>query len=107
MSRMIKVAAAAAAGFVAGILLAPKSGKETRDELKKKANDLKAQAEDVAHDVEQTARRGASIVRAPRKLPRKSKTSARTSKSQLTALLKAPRRPGSVLPRRQRIPRKP
>ena len=33
-----------AAGFVAGVLTAPKSGKETRDELKKKANDKKSEA---------------------------------------------------------------
>jgi gas vesicle protein len=33
-----------AAGFVAGVLTAPKSGKETRAELKKKAEDKKAEA---------------------------------------------------------------
>jgi len=34
----------AAAGFVAGVLTAPKSGKETRDELKKKAEAKKSEA---------------------------------------------------------------
>lgn len=34
----------AAVGVVAGILTAPKSGKETRDDIKEKADDLKLQA---------------------------------------------------------------
>ena len=34
----------AAAGVVAGVLTAPKSGKETRADLKKKANELKNEA---------------------------------------------------------------
>jgi len=44
MSKAAKVAIAAAAGFVAGILLAPKSGKETRKDLKDKAMDVKTTA---------------------------------------------------------------
>ena len=40
MSKFVKVVAAAAAGFVAGILLAPKSGKETRADIKAKADDI-------------------------------------------------------------------
>ena len=35
----------AIAGVLAGILTAPKSGKETRDDIKKKANDVKGSAE--------------------------------------------------------------
>jgi len=35
----------AAAGFISGVLLAPKSGKETRDEIKKDALKAKATAE--------------------------------------------------------------
>jgi gas vesicle protein len=35
MSKVVKIAAAAAVGFVAGILLAPKSGKETRADIKR------------------------------------------------------------------------
>jgi len=34
----------AGAGFVAGILTAPKSGKETRADIKSKASDVKAKA---------------------------------------------------------------
>lgn len=41
----------AAAGVVAGILTAPKSGKETRADLKAKADELKSDAEKTAADV--------------------------------------------------------
>ena len=34
----------AAAGFVAGILTAPKSGKETREDIKRTASDVKGKA---------------------------------------------------------------
>lgn len=36
----IGIGAGAAAGFVAGILLAPKSGKETREDIKEKAEEV-------------------------------------------------------------------
>ena len=36
---------AAAAGYIAGVLTAPKSGKQTRDDLKNKAGDGRAEAE--------------------------------------------------------------
>ncbi len=39
----------AAVGFAAGILLAPQSGKETRDLLGEKASDTKDAINDVAH----------------------------------------------------------
>ena len=44
MSKLVKLAVAAVGGFVAGILLAPKSGKETREELKLKADEAKKKA---------------------------------------------------------------
>jgi gas vesicle protein len=44
----LKVIAVAAAGFAAGILLAPKSGEETRKDIKSKARDAKKYAEDKA-----------------------------------------------------------
>ena len=44
MSKAINVAVAAAVGFVAGVLFAPKSGKETREEIKHKAGVLKETA---------------------------------------------------------------
>jgi gas vesicle protein len=41
MSKMSKIAVAAAIGVAAGMLLAPKSGKETRKDLKKKVDATK------------------------------------------------------------------
>lgn len=40
-----------AAGLVAGFLTAPKSGKETRADLKAKANELKVEADKKAKEV--------------------------------------------------------
>lgn len=54
----------AAVGFAAGILLAPASGKETRENLGEKANEAKDAINDVAHkamaslkEVKETAER--------------------------------------------------
>ncbi len=44
MSKALKVIAATVAGFAAGILVAPKSGKETREDIKKKADEAKVVA---------------------------------------------------------------
>lgn len=44
MGKGANVVAVAAAGFIAGMLLAPKSGKETRQDLMNKANDAKRTA---------------------------------------------------------------
>lgn len=41
----------AVAGVVAGVLTAPKSGKETRADLKNRANELKDEATDKAEQV--------------------------------------------------------
>ena len=48
MKKVLAIIGAAAAGFAAGILTGPKSGKETRKDLKKKAIKLKADTEKVA-----------------------------------------------------------
>ena len=48
MKKVLAIIGAAAAGFAAGILTAPKSGKETRKDLKKTAVKLKADTEKVA-----------------------------------------------------------
>jgi gas vesicle protein len=45
---LLKIVTLAAAGFAAGILLAPKSGKETRQDIKNKALDAKKYAEEKA-----------------------------------------------------------
>jgi gas vesicle protein len=44
MGKFLAVVAGAAAGFVAGVLLAPKSGKETRQDIKDKATEYKGKA---------------------------------------------------------------
>ncbi|MBH1980906.1 YtxH domain-containing protein, partial [Candidatus Saccharibacteria bacterium] len=45
----------AVSGIVAGILTAPKSGKETREDIKRKAEELKDQALSTADDVRSSA----------------------------------------------------
>ena len=41
MKKLLGMAAAAAAGYVAGVLFAPKSGEETRKDLKAKKEELR------------------------------------------------------------------
>jgi gas vesicle protein len=51
---LLKVITVAAAGFAAGVLLAPKSGKATRQDIKNKAKDAKKYADkqvDLAKDI--------------------------------------------------------
>ena len=48
MKKVLAIIGAVAAGFTAGILTAPKSGKETRKDLKDKAIKMKADTEKVA-----------------------------------------------------------
>ena len=55
MKKVLAIIGAAAAGVVAGILVAPKSGKETREDLKNKANDMKDKAQKTADDVRKKA----------------------------------------------------
>ncbi len=54
---------AAAAGFVAGILLAPKSGKETRDDIKRKAGEAKDYAVEQAGVVKEKAAAGFAVLK--------------------------------------------
>jgi gas vesicle protein len=56
MSKTMKVIVAAAIGFAAGVLLAPKSGKETRQELKDKATDKKEQLDAKVEQVKGAVR---------------------------------------------------
>ena len=58
MSKALKVIAATAIGFAAGILLAPKSGKETRQDIKNKAADAKHYAGEKADQVKGAAHDG-------------------------------------------------
>ena len=69
MKKVLTVLGAAVAGFAAGVLTAPKSGKETRKDLKKKANELKkdadkcaAKAKTVAKDTAASLKSGAQKV---------------------------------------------
>ena len=45
----------AVAGVVAGVLMAPKSGRETRDDIKSKATELKTKAKKAADDTKSKA----------------------------------------------------
>ena len=47
---------AAVTGFAAGILLAPKSGKETRADIKKKADKMKVEADKKAKQAKAAAK---------------------------------------------------
>lgn len=58
-----KVAIAALAGFTAGILLAPKSGKETRADIKQKAEEAKDKASEKSHQVKGAMKDGYKSVR--------------------------------------------
>lgn len=63
MSKLIKLVIAAAGGFVAGILLAPKSGKETREDLKAKAEEAKTKAGKKAEDLKAVADEGKTALK--------------------------------------------
>lgn len=63
MKKVLAVIGAAAAGFVTGILTAPKSGKETRQDLKKKAGEMKAATEKTAQKAKQAAVAGAQSLK--------------------------------------------
>ena len=60
---LAKVIIAGAAGFVAGILVAPKSGKETRADIVAKAEETKEFATEKAAQVAQAAKEGAASVK--------------------------------------------
>lgn len=68
MSKAVKLALAAAAGFAAGILLAPKSGEQTRKDIKHKALRAKKyatgradEAYDAAMDVHEDLKGNAAV----------------------------------------------
>ena len=58
MGKTTNILIAAIGGFVAGILLAPKSGEETRSELLSKADDAKKLARKKAKEVDAAVRSG-------------------------------------------------
>lgn len=63
MSKALKVIVAAAAGVLAGVLFAPKSGKETRQDIQKKADKLKGQADAELKEVKRVAKKSAGTIK--------------------------------------------
>jgi len=63
IKKTIAVIGAAIAGFTAGILSAPKSGKETREDLKKKADEIKQTADKRANQAKRVAKDSAKSVK--------------------------------------------
>ena len=63
MKKVLTVLGAAAAGFAAGILTAPKSGKETRADIKKKAGELKTATVKTAKKAQAAAKDCAEAVK--------------------------------------------
>ena len=63
MSKVVKVALAAVAGFAAGVLMAPKSGKETREDIKKKADVAKQLATEKAEQVKSAVKDGSGSLK--------------------------------------------
>lgn len=64
MKKLLKIVAVTAAGFAAGILLAPKSGKQTRADIKHKAGELKDQAEAELKTAKRVAKKSAATIKA-------------------------------------------
>ena len=63
MSKVVKVALAALGGFAAGILMAPKSGKETRQDIKIKTDELKETAKEKAAEVRAAGKEAAQTLK--------------------------------------------
>lgn len=53
-----KILLAVAAGFVAGLLFAPRSGKETREQIRHKADEAKEKANEFSREARQKAESG-------------------------------------------------
>lgn len=63
MPKASSVIIASLVGFVAGILLAPKSGKETIEDLKAKGNQLKSTASDNYDKISEEVKEGAKNIK--------------------------------------------
>ena len=62
MKKVLAIIGAAAAGVVAGILVAPKSGKETREDLRKKAEEMGKTAQKRADQAKLAAKDSAESI---------------------------------------------
>lgn len=87
MNKLGKVVIAATAGFVAGVLLAPKSGKETRKDIKDKAMVLKGTAEDKVATAKKVARQAGKTMN----------LSADKAKVEAEGMMESARRSGKVV----------
>lgn len=63
MKKLLTVIGAAVAGVAAGILMAPKSGKETREDIKKKAQEFGAEAEKRTEQAKNAAKDSAESIK--------------------------------------------
>lgn len=74
MGKLTKVAVVAGLGVAAGMLLAPKSGKETRKDLKKKAEKAKEYFNEKAEQAKEMANETKEMIdKEAKKAQRKSK----------------------------------
>ncbi len=67
MKKLLVVVGAAVAGFTAGILMAPKSGKETRQDIKDKTSSMKSKADKQVKQAKTAAKEGLESVKASAK----------------------------------------
>lgn len=63
MSKVVKVVGAIAVGFMAGVLLAPKSGKETREEIRVRLTGAKAHLAEQSAEIRETVATNGQVVR--------------------------------------------
>ncbi len=59
MDKSVKVLFAAVTGFVAGLLLAPKSGAENREEIRKRVQEAKERMDEKAGEAAEVVKEGA------------------------------------------------
>lgn len=64
MKKVLTGIAAVATGFIAGVLVAPKSGKETRKDIKKKVKEFEIEADKTAKKAEAAAKDSAVSIKA-------------------------------------------
>ncbi len=64
MKKLLTVLGAAVAGFAAGILTAPKSGKETIEDIKRKAGEASKETEKRANQAKLAAQDSADSIKA-------------------------------------------